>query len=75
MGKTSYEVRKRYEDKVYSMISARIPKEIAERFRTVTAERGDSQAAIIKEAIANYLITTPTILPRCRRQFCGRWFR
>lgn len=55
IGKTSYEVKKRYEDKVYTMIAARIPKDLAEQFRTLTAERGDSQAAIIKKAIEEYL--------------------
>ena len=53
--KTSYEVKKRYEDKMYTMIAARVPKDLAEQFRTVTAERGDSQAAIIKKAIETYI--------------------
>ena len=55
IGKTSYDVRKRYENKVYTMIAARVPKDLAERFRAVTSERGDSQAAIIKKAIETYL--------------------
>ena len=55
IGKTSYEVRKRYEDKTYKMIAARVPIDLAERFRLVTNERGDSQAKIIKDAIENYL--------------------
>ena len=55
IGKTSYEVKKRYENKVYTMIAARIPKDLAEQFRTVTAQKGDSQAAIIKDAIEKYL--------------------
>lgn len=37
------------------MIAARVPKDLAERFRAVTSERGDSQAAIIKKAIETYL--------------------
>ena len=45
----------KYGAKVYTQIAVRIPKELAATFKTVTAERGDSQAAIIKEAITNYL--------------------
>lgn len=58
IGKTSYEVRKRYEDKTYKMIAARVPIDLAERFRLVTNKRGDSQAKIIKDAIENYLKET-----------------
>ena len=53
--KTSYEAKKRYESRVYSRIAANIPKDLAERFRAATAERGDSQASIIKAAIEAYL--------------------
>ena len=55
IGKVSYEVKKRYEDKTYKMIAARIPIDLAEKFRKVTSQRGDSQAQIIKEAIEKYL--------------------
>ena len=37
------------------MISVRVPKEMAEQFKRTTAERNESQAAIIKDAIAEYL--------------------
>ena len=40
---------------MYSRIVADVPKDLAEQFRTVTSERGDSQAAIIKKAIEEYL--------------------
>lgn len=53
--KTSNEVKRRYNEANYSVISVRIQKDITEQFRTVTAERGDSQAAIIKKAIEKYL--------------------
>ena len=55
MGKVSYEVRKRYQDKTYKAITARIPIDLAEKFRKVTSQNGDSQAQIIKKAIEEYL--------------------
>ena len=53
--KTSTEAKRQYNQKMYSRIVADIPKDLAEQFRTVTAEKGDSQAAIIKKAIEQYL--------------------
>jgi hypothetical protein len=53
--KTSSDAKRRYNSKAYSRIAADLPKDLAERFKTVTAERGDSQASIIKAAIEAYL--------------------
>ena len=47
----------RYNLRTYDQIAVRIPKDLAERFKTTTKERGDSQAAIIKKAIEAYLNT------------------
>lgn len=56
--RTSTAVKQRYNEKVYDVISVRIPKELAAQFKEKCAERGDSQAGIIKQAIADYIQKT-----------------
>ena len=53
--KTSTEVKRRYNDKTYDVISIRVPKETAEAFKKKCAAEGFPQAQIIKRAIAEYL--------------------
>lgn len=53
--KTSTEVKRRYNDKTYDVISIRVPKETAEAFKKKCTEEGVPQAQIIKRAIAEYL--------------------
>ncbi len=53
--KTSTEVKTRYNQKVYDVISVRVPKETATAFKEKTAAEGVSQAQIIKAAIEEYL--------------------
>ena len=53
--KTSNDAKRRWINANYSTVKADIPKDLAERFRAATAERGDSQASIIKAAIEAYL--------------------
>ena len=53
--KPNPETKRKYNEKTYLRIVADIPKDLAERFRSVAAERGDSQAAIIKQAVEAYL--------------------
>ena len=57
MGKTSSEVKRRYNDKTYSRIVVDLPKEFVADFKQQCKERGDSQASIIKAAIEAYLNT------------------
>lgn len=52
---TSSAVKQRYNEKTYDIISARIPKELAARFKEKCAERDISQAQIIKKAIEAFL--------------------
>lgn len=52
---TSTEVKRRYNDKTYDIISARIPKEAAAAFKEKCAAEGISQAQIIKRAIEQFL--------------------
>ena len=52
---TSTEVKARYNKKVYDVISARIPKEMARAFREKCVKEGIPQAQIIKKAIEEFL--------------------
>ncbi len=52
---TSTAVKQRYLDKAYDVISVRVPKDLAARFKEKCQQTGDSQAGIIKKAIEEYL--------------------
>lgn len=52
---TSTEVKRRYNDKVYSKIQAELPKEIVIPFKEKCAKEGVSQASIIRKAIEDFL--------------------
>ena len=52
---TSTEVKRRYNDKTYDIISARVPKETAAAFKDNCAAEGIPQAQIIKKAIEDFL--------------------
>lgn len=52
---TSSAVKQRYNEKVYDVISARVPKEIAAAFKEKCAAEGVPQAQIIKKAIEEFL--------------------
>ena len=53
--KTSTAVKSRYNQKVYDVISVRVPKELAEKFREKCINDGISQAGVIKQAIEKYI--------------------
>lgn len=53
--KTSTEVKRRYNEKTYTMIAASIPKETAAAFKEKCAAEGVPQAQIIKRAIEEFL--------------------
>ena len=52
---TSSAVKRRYNQKTYTAIVANVPKELAAAFKTKCAERGVSQASIVKAAIERFL--------------------
>lgn len=52
---TSTEVKRRYNEKTYTLISASVPKAMAEAFKAKCAERGIAQAQVIKQAISAFL--------------------
>ncbi len=53
--KTSSAVKQKYNDKVYNIISVRVPKELAAEFKAKCAADGIPQAQIIKKAIEDFL--------------------
>ena len=52
---TSTEVKKRYNQKVYTVISASVPKELAAAFKEKCVRENISQAQVIKDAISKFL--------------------
>lgn len=52
---TSTEVKRRYNEKTYTLISASIPKETAAAFKAKCVAEGIPQAQIIKKAIEDFL--------------------
>jgi predicted DNA-binding protein len=55
MGKTSTQVKNRWNAEHYSRISVSIPKEDGEKFKEKCQEAGVTQAEILKEAIYKFL--------------------
>ena len=53
--KTSTAVKRRYNNKVYSQIKFELPKELVASFKERCAERGVSQASVVREAIEKFL--------------------
>ena len=53
--RTSTEVKRRYNEKTYTLISASAPKETAAAFKAKCAAEGIPQAQIIKKAIEDFL--------------------
>ena len=52
---TSTEVKRRYNEKTYTLISASVPKETAAAFKAKCVTEGIPQAQIIKKAIEDFL--------------------
>ena len=55
MGRTSSAVKRRYNSKAYTVITAYVPKELGEAFKAKCKADGISQASIVKKAIEEYL--------------------
>lgn len=52
---TSTEVKRRYNEKVYSQISFSAPKELVEEFRRICRSIGISQASVFKKFITEFV--------------------
>lgn len=53
--KTSTQVKSKYNQKTYDVISIRVPKAMAEAFKAKCADDGVAQAQVIKKAIEEFL--------------------
>lgn len=53
--KTSTEVKRRYNNKVYSPIHAELPSELVLEFKAKCVERGVSQASVFKKAMEDFI--------------------
>lgn len=53
--KTSTEVKRRYNNKVYSKIQAELPSELVIAFKEKCLERGISQASVFKKAMEEFI--------------------
>lgn len=52
---TSTAVKARYNRKVYDVISVRVPKELADKFKDVCKLTNTAQAKVIKQAMQDYI--------------------
>lgn len=59
MGKTSSEVKNRYNRKRYAPIGVQLNKELVAEFRARIAERDDTIADVFRNAIKAYLSENP----------------
>ena len=55
MARTSTQVKRKYNDKVYRKIQVELPKELVDAFKEKCKSLGISQASIIKDAIEKFL--------------------
>ena len=55
---TSTEVKRRYNNRVYSKIQTELPKETVEAFRAKCRETGISQASVLLRSIEEFLKET-----------------
>lgn len=52
---TSWQVKQRYNDKVYARITVQLPKDIVAKFKEKCEQLGVSQASVIKEAVEEFI--------------------
>lgn len=52
---TSTQVKQRYNDKVYTALTFRVPKELAAEFKQICTENNISQAQVIKDAMTELI--------------------
>ena len=55
MGKTSWKVKEKYNQKVYGKLYFQMPKEMVQQFRDKCKRDGVSQAQVVREAIEEFL--------------------
>ncbi|MBR4015991.1 MAG: chemotaxis protein [Anaerotignum sp.] len=55
MSETSWQVKKRYNDKVYGVIKVQLPKDDVEEFKKICKEKGISQASVIYDFLKTFI--------------------
>ena len=55
MGKTSWQVKQRYNKKVYGQLATQLPKAFVEQFKEWCKEREVSQASVILTALTEFM--------------------
>lgn len=53
--KASTRAKRRYNNKVYTMVAAELPKDLVARFKEKCKETGIPQASVLREAIERFL--------------------
>lgn len=53
--RTSTEVKRRYNEKVYDNIAVRVPKELAAKFKEKCLSEGVSQAQVLKRTMEEFV--------------------
>jgi len=53
--RTSTAVKRRYNEKTYALLAARLPKQLVAEFKERCRKNGVSQASILKLAIEDYI--------------------
>ncbi len=56
--KTSSAVKRRYNQKTYSAVTAMLPKDLVAEFKQKCLDKGISQSSIVKKAIEDFLKST-----------------
>lgn len=54
---TSTQVKRRYNQKVYTRVFADLPTELVEKFKETVKANGDTTASILRECIKEYIKT------------------
>lgn len=52
---TSSEVKRRYNNKVYAIVRAELPKDLVNEFKEICKEKNISQASVLKSAIEKFI--------------------
>lgn len=61
MGKTSYAVRKRYEDRVYEAIRCQLDKDLVAKFKAACDRNGDTYNSVMWKGIELFMEETTDV--------------
>lgn len=61
MGKTSYAVKKRYENKAYTELQGQIDKDIVSKFKTLCDRNGESYNSVVRNGIEKFVTETENL--------------